>query len=68
MAKGLELGARYKFDERKLKADQVSKGIDISVRAAQHKQIMAEKMASKVLDIRSKNDASESKSNNKKAK
>ena len=68
MAKGLELGARYKFDERKLKADQVAKGIDLSVRAAQHKQIMAEKMASKVLDIRSKHDDRSTKSDSKKAK
>lgn len=68
MSKGLELGAKYKFDERKLKADQVAKGIDLSVKAAQHKQVMAEKMASKVADIRARHDDRNTKSDNKKAK
>ena len=64
-AKGVEIGAKYKFENQKLKADQISKGIDISVKSQQYKQMMAEKMASKVSDIRAKHDVNHSKTKGK---
>ena len=63
--KGVEIGAKYKFENQKLKADQVAKGIDISVKAQQHKQMMAEKIASKVSDIRAKHSDNYSKNKGK---
>jgi hypothetical protein len=55
-AKGIDIGAKYQLENNKLKATQMQRGIEIGLDSTKHKQIMAEKMASKVSDIRATHD------------
>ena len=54
--KGVEVGAKYKLEDRKLNAAQMQRGIELGLESNKHKQILAEKMASKVSDLRARHD------------